>query len=250
MLGNLNANDLQGETLYDTSENKIGKISQVYLNDATGAPEFVTVATGMFGSKESFVPIGNATISGDKILVPYDKETITGAPNYDADQHLDVDQEHDLHTYYGMTYDANIAETPAARTAPAAAAGDDAMTRSEEQLRVGTQTVETGRVRLRKYIVTEQVTTTVPVSHEEVRLEREPITEANRDKALAGQPITEGEYEVTLHAERPVVGTETVPVERVRLSKDTVAGEEQVTGTVRKEQIDLDENTAREDVPR
>src|SRR6201986_4466822 len=112
------------------------------------------------------------------------------------------------------------------------------MTRSEEQLRVGTESVPAGRARLRKYVVTENVTTTVPVSHEEVRLEREPITDANRDAALSGPDITEAEDEVELHAERPVVSKETVPVERVRLTTETVAGEEQVSKDVRKEQIE------------
>ena len=115
---------------------------------------------------------------------------------------------------------------------------DDAMTRSEEQLHVGTEGVEAGRARLRKYVVTENVTQTVPVSHEEVRLEREPISDANRDAALSGEPITEEEHEVTLHAERPVVEKEAVPVERVRLTTDTVTEEAQVNETVRKEQID------------
>ncbi|MGI8416193.1 MAG: YsnF/AvaK domain-containing protein, partial [Nakamurella sp.] len=87
-------------------------------------------------------------------------------------------------------------------------------------------------------VVTENVTQTVPVSHEEVRLEREPITEANRDQAMAGGDITEEEHEVTLHAEQPVVTKETVPVERVRLATEQVAGEQEVTEEVRKEQID------------
>ena len=117
-------------------------------------------------------------------------------------------------------------------------AGDDAMTRSEERLHVGTENVEVGRARLRKYVVTEQVNTTVPVSHEEVRLEREPITDANAGDALSGADITEAEHEVTLRAERPVVNKETVPVERVRLGTETITEEHQVNEEVRKEQID------------
>ena len=112
------------------------------------------------------------------------------------------------------------------------------MTRSEEQLRVGTETVEAGRARLRKYVVTENVSTTVPVSHEEVRVEREPITGANRDAALSGEPISEEEHEVTLRAERPVVAKEAVPVERVRLTTETVTEDAAVNETVRKEQIE------------
>jgi uncharacterized protein (TIGR02271 family) len=80
----------------------------------------------------------------------------------------------------------------------------------------------------------------VPVSREEVRLEREPITDANAGDAFAGADISEAEHEVTLHAERPVVTTEAVPVERVRLGKETVADEETVSGEVRKEQIEFD----------
>jgi uncharacterized protein (TIGR02271 family) len=117
---------------------------------------------------------------------------------------------------------------------------DDAMTRSEEQVTVGTTNRETGRARLRKYVVTENVTQTVPVSHEEVRLEREPITDANRGDALDGPAISEEEHEVVLHAEQPVVQKEAVPVERVRLDKETVTDTETVSEEVRKEQIELD----------
>ena len=117
---------------------------------------------------------------------------------------------------------------------------DRAMTRSEEQLRVGTETAEVGRARLRKFVTTERETVSVPVSREEVRLEREPITEANRGNAYDGPAISEEEHEVVLHAERPVVDVEAVPVERVRLDKETVTGTERVAGEVRKEQIELD----------
>ena len=114
------------------------------------------------------------------------------------------------------------------------------MTRSEERLNVGTETTEAGRARLRKYVVTEQQSVNVPVTREEVRIEREPITDANRDEALSGPDISEEEHEVTLHDERPVVETEAVPVERVRLSKEQVTEQETVSGEVRKEQIDTD----------
>ncbi|MGH3925479.1 MAG: YsnF/AvaK domain-containing protein, partial [Pseudonocardiaceae bacterium] len=86
----------------------------------------------------------------------------------------------------------------------------------EEQLRVGIEQRETGRIRLRKYVVTEVVQQPVQVSHDEVRIEREPITEENRGQAMRGPAIKEEEHEVTLYEERPVVQTEAVPVERVR----------------------------------
>jgi uncharacterized protein (TIGR02271 family) len=117
---------------------------------------------------------------------------------------------------------------------------DDAMTLSEERLDVGTEQVEAGRARLRKYVVTEIVTETVPVSHEEARVEREPITDADLGSAMDGPAIGEEEHEVTLRAERPVVEKEAVPVERVRLGTETVTEDQQVSGTVRKEQVDTD----------
>jgi uncharacterized protein (TIGR02271 family) len=121
-------------------------------------------------------------------------------------------------------------------------------------MRVGTERVEAGRARLRKHVVTEHVTQTVPVKREEVRLEREPITDANVGSAMDGPDISEEEHEVTLTEERPVVAKETVPVERVRLTKDEHVGEETVSGEVRKEQIDSDnvypdDTTTRADAP-
>ena len=120
---------------------------------------------------------------------------------------------------------------------------DDAMTRSEERLQVGTEQVEAGRARLRKYVTTEQQSVQVPVTREEVRVEREPITDANRGDALSGPDISEEEHEVVLHEERPVVETEAVPVERVRLGTETVTDEQTVTGQVRKEEIEVDDRT-------
>jgi uncharacterized protein (TIGR02271 family) len=121
---------------------------------------------------------------------------------------------------------------------------DEAMTRSEEQLNVGTTTEQTGRARLRKYVVTENVQRSVPVSREEVRVEREPVTEANRDAAMAGPDMAEAEHEVILHEEWPVVEMETVPVERVRLAKERIPGEETVGGEGRKERIETEGDAA------
>jgi len=238
---------------------KIGGIGQVFVDDQTGTPEWVTARTGLFGTGESFVPLAQATVSGDDIQVPYDKARVKDAPRIDAEGHLSEDEEATLYSYYGLDYseaasDSGLAQGEtsgyAADTDRAAGTAgtvghdtsgentDAAMTRSEEQLHVGTEKREAGKARLRKYVVTENVTKTVPVSHEEVRIEREPITDANRDAALSGPDLSEEEHEVTLEDERVVVDKETVPVERVRLDKDTVTEEEQVNEEVRREEID------------
>ena len=243
-----------GSTAVGT-DGKLGTVGEVYLDDETGRPEWATVRTGMFGTKESFVPLADADLSGSDLRFPYDKDKVKHAPHIGTDGHLSPDEEAELYRYYGI---GNQTGAPVARdttaydtTAHDTTRGtvghdtsgpttDDAMTRSEEQLNVGTQRVEAGRARLRKYVVTENVTQTVPVSHEEVVLEREPITDANVGDAMAGPAISEEEHEVVLHAERPVVAKEAVPVERVRLDTETVTGQQQVTEQVRKEQVELD----------
>ncbi|MEU1025337.1 DUF2382 domain-containing protein, partial [Streptomyces sp. NPDC005904] len=116
---------------------------------------------------------------------------------------------------------------------------DQEMVRSEERLRVGTEEEEVGRARLRKVVVTEDVTTSVPLSHEEVRVVREPIREGDRVRGTIG----EAETEVTLHSERPVVSKETVPVERVHLETEKVTETREISDTVRKEQIEFDDAT-------
>lgn len=129
-----------------------------------------------------------------------------------------------------------------AGTTTATATDDETeMVRSREQLRVGTEQVTTGRMRLRKRVVTEKASTTVPVAHEEVRVEREAIPAGERGR-YADRELGEEVAEVGLTAERPVVGKETVPVERVRAAKETVTENVPVTGTVREERIELDED--------
>ncbi|GAA4810300.1 PRC and DUF2382 domain-containing protein [Streptomyces ziwulingensis] len=149
----------------------------------------------------------------------------------------------------GLAGTAGPADTAGDRGAPGRTGmrDDNAMTRSEEQMRVGVERRESGRARLRKYVVTEEVQQTVPVRHEEVVVEREPITEANRGAALDGPEITEAEHEVTLHEERAVVETETVPVERVRLTTEEHVEEETVRGQVRKERIETEATEVGED---
>jgi len=234
---------LTGRDVYDRSDTKIGKAGQVYINAARNEPEWLCVNTGLFGMKESFVPVRDAQVKGDDVYVAYDKDQVKNAPNIDpGEEGLNEEQENRLYDYYGgLGWQAPQQEAQQYQGGAHRDVGDDqAMTRSEERLRVDTEQQATGKARLRKYVTTEQVQTTVPVQREELRVEREPITEQNRDAALSGPEISEAEHEVTLHAERPVVETEAVPVERVRLGKETVTDEETVGGQVRKEQIDTD----------
>ena len=288
---------LLGGTAYSSDGDKIGSISQVYLDNASGEPAWVTVKTGLFGANESFVPLDQAELTEDGVRVPYEKERVKDAPNIETDRELTEQEEDELYAYYGIStsdptttgydvrsedaepvrwagYDAGttpgsnptLTTSDATDTTETDTAGtyetqsrlasgtgydtsgpttDDAMTRSEERVRAGTETREAGRARLRKYVTTEQQQVTVPVTREEVRVEREPITDQNRDAALSGPELSEEEHEVVLTEERPVVTTEAVPVERVRLAKDEVKGEETVNVDIRKEQIDTDADRRR-----
>ena len=218
----------------------------------------------MFGTKESFVPIRDADLTDDGVRVPVSKTQVKDAPRIDTDGHLSPEEEQELYRYYGMGAGTQASgfETAGTQTAGYETTGtetrgtvghdtsgpttDDAMTLSEERLNVGTRSEEIGRARLRKYVVTENVTESVPVTREEVRLEREPITDANIGNALDGPAISEEEHEVTLHAERAVVDKEAVPVERVRLDKTTVTDQEQVSENLRKEEIEVDGHTTRD----
>jgi uncharacterized protein (TIGR02271 family) len=238
-----NQDDVQqfiGRTAVDPQGNKIGKIGQVYLDDTTGQPSWVTVSIGLL-RKQSFATLAGAAPSEDGVVLSVGKDVIKDAPSVADDGQLEPQEEQALYDHYASYLGT---PAPAAGTATGTKTeNDDAMTRSEERLRVGTETVPVGKARLRKYVVTENVTQTVPVSHEELRVEREPITEENADAAAAGPDISEAEHEVTLHAERPVVAKETVPVERVRVGTERVAGEEKVTEQVRKEEVEVEDET-------
>jgi uncharacterized protein (TIGR02271 family) len=232
----------EGRTLVDRDGSRIGSIDAIYLDDQTGQPEWALVNTGLFGTKSSFVPLTQATPTGDDVRVPYDKQLVKDAPRVDPDQHLSEDEERQLWRHYGLDYD-RTSRTRVGRDTSSRST-DEAMTRSEEELRVGTAQRERGRVRLRKYVTTEQVQQTVPVQRERARVEREPITDANLDAATSGPEISEEEHEVVLREEEPVVQKRAVPKERVRLDKETVTGQDRVEEELRKEQIEVhDEDT-------
>jgi uncharacterized protein (TIGR02271 family) len=231
----------RGRTVVDRDGDKVGKLDEIYLDRQTDEPEWALVSTGMFGAKSSFVPLQGAAPSGEDVRVAYAKEQVKEAPRVEPDGELSEQEEGELYRHYGIDYSAAglpEASTPATGGRPDTG-GDDAMTRSEEELRVGTTEREHGRVRLKKYVETEDVQQTVPVRREKVRVEREPVTDANVGAATSGPEISEAEHEVTLRSEEPVVEKRTVAKERVRLGKDVERDEEQVSGTVRKERIDV-----------
>jgi uncharacterized protein (TIGR02271 family) len=256
MLNETQMRDVVGATAYDSAGDKIGKVGQLFLDDETGRPEFVTVNTGLFGTNETFIPVGEATLESDRLVLPFTKDKVKDAPNVNAENgHLDKPEERRLYEYYGMSYDKDEVGGFADTDRGIAAGGtdfrgeghdtsgpntDDAMTRSEERVDVGTMEREAGRARLRKYVTTEQETHTVPVRKEKAVLETEPVTDANIGDATSGPDISEEEHEVVLNEEQVVVQKEAQPVERVKLGTETVTEEQTVTEDVRKEHIEAE----------
>jgi uncharacterized protein (TIGR02271 family) len=117
-------------------------------------------------------------------------------------------------------------------------AGQQALTRSEEELQVDTKQVPRGQAGVRKRVVTEQQHRTVPVEREELRVQREPIPagEGDRDAELSADERT-----IELREEQPVVDKRVVPKERVRIGKEVVRDQERVSDPVRKEQVEVEQ---------
>ena len=233
--------EMRGRDVVDRDGDKIGKLEEIYLDEQTGKPEWALVKTGLFGGRGTFVPLAEAAPGGDDLVVPYEKSQVKDAPRIEADgEQLTQEEEAELYSFYGLDYGESRADSGGPGQDVSGPNTDSAMTRSEEELAIGKAQRESGRVRLKKYVVTEEVQQTVPVQREEVRIEREPITDANAGAATDGPDISEEEHEVTLMEEQVVTEKRTVPKERVRLDKDTVTDEQQVSEEVRKEQIDVE----------
>ena len=230
-----------GRDAYDVAGDKIGEITDIYYDDETGRPEWVGVNTGLFGTKHTFVPIHGSSVYGADdesadLQVAFDKDMVKDAPRFDDDEHLDPDQERELWSYYGYDYASRGEDFGYGKAYAEPRADRDyeaAVTRSEEELRVAKERQQTGKVRLRKYVVTEQQNIQVPVQKEVARVIREPATGPGGD-------IGDAEEEITLSEERAVVTKETVPKERVRLEKDVETEEVPVDESVRKERIEMD----------
>ncbi|MGW5669618.1 PRC and DUF2382 domain-containing protein [Micromonospora sp. NPDC003776] len=228
---------LYGQDVQDRSGAKIGAVGQVWA-DPAGEPTWVSVRIGVMGHHESLAPLQAARLQGDgKLQVPYDKATVRGAPSVEtgANEPLGADQLAQLYQHYQLQGQGAVRQP---EPPPQRMAGAPEVIRSEERLRVGTQSEPAGTARLRKHVVTENVHTTVPVEHDEVTVVHEPISEADRDAARA--EIRDEQREMELRAERPVAAKEQVPVERVRLAKDEVVEEQPVNAQVRRELVDAD----------
>jgi len=260
-----------GGTAYGSDGSKLGTIEAFFADDRTGAPTWVSISTGLFGTRHSIVPVADAAFADGALRIPVTADAVKSAPTMEG-AHLDPADEEALRQHYGLGGVPPVAGPPpvepvstdtrpvgagprhAAPSETAAAVeppSDGAMTRSEEQLQVGTERVATTRARLVKYVVTEDVQITVPIRREEIRVEQVPLDAVDPDgtgeslEVPAGSADSSGSGlpdEIILHTERPVVTVEVVPVERVRLRTELVEGQETVTEQVQRERIAVDQH--------
>jgi hypothetical protein len=211
-----------GQVMVDRDGNRLGEITDIYLDRETERPEWAVVRTGLFGMRASFVPLAEATQVGDQIQVPHQRTVVKDAPNIEADGQLSEAEEAQLYHHYGLDYDAVTADDtdtatgdrhdPQVDSVPAgtdAAPGRDTTTRAglsdQDDLAVGegmsrpfvyetpgsaeqrpsSRRREPGQMRLRRYLVTEVVTETETGLRHEVQVEAEPVTQQDVDRAAA-----------------------------------------------------------------
>lgn len=216
-------NDWRGRQVVDLDGRYVGVVDEIYLDDAGNPTRWAVLDTGVGSQPRSFFPLTGADLDGDQIRLSHTRDQVMAAAAIEPAGELTAKEEQRLELLYGLadTYD---------------------MVRSEEELRVGTEVRPGGRVRLRKVIVTEDVTFTVTLRREELRLE--PVADPAAAAAPAGTPAVLDEsgdalYEVTLYEEEPVVQKRVVPRERISLRKVVLNEERTVTDRLRSERVEL-----------
>jgi stress response protein YsnF len=259
-----------GHDLVDRDGVKAGSIVDLYVDEQTEQPTWGLVRTGLLGSRQTLVPLDQATVplavivsGAGSVQVPFESAAILDAPSVAVGEEISEATAMALRRYYGLGDPAAPAEgdhgpshtesldagaaAPAAKTtaamASAATEPSGTMIRSEEELRVRLRR-RVRRVRVKRYVVTDYVTTTIPVRREELRL-----VEALGDVASrTAPPALPGDgWEMVLHQEEPVVSRRVVARERVRLSVQTVTEQRRISGEVRKERIEVDDSGLRDE---
>jgi len=247
--------ELRGSAVYDQSGSKIGSVEEVFYDADTQQPEWIGIGTGFFGMKRVLVPVAGASITADGLSVPYSKDMVKDTPDIDGDE-ISEDTERELYSYYGIPYsdarsDTTLADAGATGTVDGSMdmdttsrgavdvdRTDNSITRSEEELAVGKRRVETGRLRVRKWVETEPVTAEVTLERESAQIVREPINEVVTDAAIGEDSI-----DVTLEGEEAVVGKRVVAKERIGVDVDREAHSETVSDSVRKERVEVEGDT-------
>jgi uncharacterized protein (TIGR02271 family) len=239
-----------GFTVVDESGSKIGKVDDLFLDD-NDQPEYFGVKMGLLGTSSTLIPADIATVNSEQgfIEVSQSKSTVQDGPAFDDDREITPDYENEVRSYYALgavestedrgTYGDYEAEHSGAGTT-SDLEDELRVQRSEEELRAGTREREAGSLKVRKRVRTDREQIEVPVKHEEVSVERVPVS----GEASEAQ-IGEDEVEVPVTEEEVVVGKRAVAKEEVRIRKDVVSDTEVVEEDVRREEVEVEDATER-----
>jgi uncharacterized protein (TIGR02271 family) len=271
-----------GYTVYDQSGSKIGKIDDLFV-DESDQPEYIGVKMGFLGTSSTLIPwdtISSVDDEGRALTVATDKDTAKNGPTFDDDREITPEFESEVYSYYGLqrastteesgSYETYQGEETAGAVGPGMRMGDTEtgefrghasddegvsqsqgsdlededelrVQRTEEELAAGTRERQAGQLKIRKRVRTDRESIEVPTRHEEVSVERVPLSEGTATEAQIG----EDEVSVPVTEEEVVVEKRPVAKEEVRIRKDVVEDTEVVEEDVRREEIEVDDETTR-----
>jgi uncharacterized protein (TIGR02271 family) len=213
-------------------------VEELFYDEETNRPEWIGIGSGFFGTKRVLVPVQSARVEDDAFRVPYEKDRVKGSPDVDSDE-ISTQTERELYAYYGLEYSESLSDTGlpagAADSPGDTESGPPQVTRSEEELQVGTRKVESGRVRLRKWVETEAVAVDVELQQEAARVTRERV-----EQPISAGEIGDEEIEVPLRGEEAVVQKQAVAKERVSVGKTVETERQTVSDEVRKERVEVE----------
>jgi uncharacterized protein (TIGR02271 family) len=262
-----------GYEVYDPAGEKIGKVDDLFV-DENDSPEYVGVKMGFLGMSSTLIPweaVRSTDDEGRAITVATDKDKAKNGPTFDDDREITPEFEKEVYSYYGLSRSSessgsyysdestggpgmSMGDTETGEFREHAAydegvhqsRGDDLededelrVQRTEEELAAGTREREAGQLKVRKRVRTDREQIEVPTRHEEVSVERVPL-----EGEVSEADIGEDEVRVPVTEEEVVVSKKPVAKEEVRIRKDVVSGTETVEEDVRREEIEVEDETS------
>jgi len=233
----------------DSSGDPVGKLERIFLDRETDRPSWGLVSAGLLGGGPMLAPLDGARVEGERVLLAFEKQAVWDGPSPGDASKPGPELEAELRSWYGLGEPARAAASaPASATTPdvpvSQGVDEASVIRSEEEVDIVVDKHVTERVRLVKRIVTEDVTTVIPLRREEVELVREPVLVD--EPMLSGvEPFAEvAPTELVLMEEQVVIEKRVVPRERVRVYKETFSEDRDVSTEVRKERVEVIEERA------
>ncbi len=227
--------------VYDQSGEKVGKVDDLFVDEQDN-PEYIGVKMGFLGMSSTLIPMEICTVdeAGQRINVATDKETAKNGPTFDDDRDITPEYENEVYSYYGLQRTETTEERGAYGAYQGETTDEDELRvqRTEEELRAGTREREAGGVQVRKRVRTDREQVEVPTRREEVTVDRVPV-EGEASEAEIG----EDEVRVPVTEEEAVVEKRPVAKEEVRIRKDVVEDTETVEEDVRREEVEVDDDT-------